>query len=277
MRRLILASVLAVILAGAAGSAASATGTARADLEQEFVAAINELRVSEGLRPFEVHGELVAKARSWSATMSDEGRIWHSDLFDAITVRWRLLGENVGMGGSVRALHDAFVASPSHYKNLVDPGFEYVGVGVIVAPDGTLFVTEEFMTLTDVPASGRPSNDGWPFDEPPSTTTGTAPATSPATAPDTSAPAARPVPRPAPRDATAVSFELTPPAPEDEATTTTLEDVALDAVSSADRTDGGVPVAPGGLAVVAGAMLALAAVGAGLCRLTGRGRTGSAS
>ena len=64
---------------------------------------------------------------------------------------WQKLGENVGMGGTVETLHLAFVNSPHHYDNLVDPAFTSIGVGVVRSSGGILFVAEEFMK-TKAPA-----------------------------------------------------------------------------------------------------------------------------
>lgn len=122
------------------------------DKEAEFVTMINDLRQSEGLDTLEVHEQLAAKARDWSHTMAEAGEIWHSELPDGITVDWKRLGENVGMGGSVEALHQAFIDSPGHYQNLIDPGFRHVGLGVTVDADGTIFVSEVFMELASQPA-----------------------------------------------------------------------------------------------------------------------------
>ena len=123
--------------------------TAHADTvsdEASFVAKINDLRASKGLPALQVDGQLVAKARAWSAGMAAAGKIWHSTLSDGITLDWKKLGENVGMGGSVDGLHTAFVNSPHHYENLVDPAFGYVGVGIVMN-GSTIYVTEEFMQL----------------------------------------------------------------------------------------------------------------------------------
>jgi len=114
--------------------------------EASFVAKINDLRTSKGLPALLVNDNLVAKARGWAAGMAAAGRIWHSTLSDGITADWQKLGENVGMGGSVDGLHDAFVASPHHYENLVDPDFAFVGIGIAMN-GGTMYVAEEFMEL----------------------------------------------------------------------------------------------------------------------------------
>jgi hypothetical protein len=114
--------------------------------EASFVAKINDLRISKGLPALEVNANLVSKARGWAAGMAAAGRIWHSTLSDGITADWQKLGENVGMGGSVDGLHAAFVASPHHYENLVDPDFGYVGIGIVMS-SGTIYVSEMFMKL----------------------------------------------------------------------------------------------------------------------------------
>ncbi len=121
--------------------------------EASFVAKINDLRVSKGLPILVVNDNLVAKARSWAAGMAAAGRIWHSTLSDGITADWQKLGENVGMGGSVDGLHAAFVASPHHYENLVDPAFTTVGIGIAMN-GSTIYVAEEFMEL--MPAKAAP-------------------------------------------------------------------------------------------------------------------------
>ncbi|HVM40410.1 MAG TPA: CAP domain-containing protein [Acidimicrobiia bacterium] len=146
--------------------------------EAEFVAAINSLRADHGLPSLAVHEQLTAKARDWSHTMAEAGEIWHSNLPDGITVNWKRLGENVGMGGSVEALHQAFIDSPSHYENLVDPGFRHVGIGVTVNAEGTIFVSEVFMELASQPAPAAPI----PAAGTPSSPSASAPDSPPATA-----------------------------------------------------------------------------------------------
>ncbi len=175
--------------------------------EAAFVARINELRASKGLAALQVHPNLVDKARGWAATMADAGRIWHSTLSDGITADWAKLGENVGMGGSVQSLHDAFVASPKHYANLVDPDFGYIGIGVVYS-GGTIFVSEMFMKLYSAPATVAP-----PAPAPPAPP---APAPAPAPKPKpkaTTPPAPAPAPTPAPVPVATPEPAPTPPPP----------------------------------------------------------------
>ena len=77
-----------------------------------------------------VDAQLTNKAQAWAKTMADKGDIWHSNLPDGITENWQRLGENVGMGGSVDALHDAFVKvlnRPDVRDRIVADGSEPAG------------------------------------------------------------------------------------------------------------------------------------------------------
>lgn len=170
MRKLLTATLLAgsvLVL-----SALPVGADVDAGAEAAFVADINATRAANGLAPLEVNAELTAKARAWAQVMADNGHIFHSNLSDGVSGAWSRLGENVGVGPTVQMIHDAFVASPAHYENLVDPGFRYVGVGV-VSINGTLWVSEVFMEPASQPAPSSP---------PPATGTRNSPAPS-ATAP----------------------------------------------------------------------------------------------
>ena len=64
-------------------------------------------------------------------------------------MRWRRLGENVGVApamgrGTLRALHRAFLNSPSHRRNVMLRSFNRMGVGIVRA-SGKVWVTVVFM------------------------------------------------------------------------------------------------------------------------------------
>lgn len=115
--------------------------------EQAFVDRINGLRAGLGLPQLAIDPELAAQARIWAQTMKDAGNIFHTTTLDAgISADWEKLGENVGVGGTVDSLFDAFVASPKHYENLVDPAYRFIGVGVVWDGD-RMFTAHRFMAL----------------------------------------------------------------------------------------------------------------------------------
>jgi len=124
--------------------------------EGDFVARTNALRASRGLPGLSVNGTLAAKARDWAEHMAAVGAISHSNLSDGAPPEWQRLGENVGRGPSVDAIHNALVASPEHYANLTDPGFQSIGVGVVNA-NGTYYVSEVFMESASQPAPSAPT------------------------------------------------------------------------------------------------------------------------
>ena len=117
-------------------------------IEAQFVSRINSLRASKGLRQLQVSGELVGVARSWTDHMVGQGQISHNpNLGSQVGGGWTKLGENVGVGYDVDGLMQAFINSPAHYRNLVDPAWTHVGVGVSHASDGRIYTTHNFMAL----------------------------------------------------------------------------------------------------------------------------------
>jgi hypothetical protein len=145
---LVLTATLAVLSPPAGANDPGAEGS--------FVALTNSLRASRGLPGLSVNGTLAAKARNWAAHMAAVGAISHSNLADGAPGNWRRLGENVGRGPSVGSIHNALVASPEHYANLTDPGFQSIGVGVVNA-NGTYYVAEVFMESASQPAPSAPA------------------------------------------------------------------------------------------------------------------------
>jgi uncharacterized protein YkwD len=69
--------------------------------------------------------------------MDRKNRLYHtpSRKLRYRVTRWNLLGENVGVGRSVKSLHRAFMASPGHRENVMYSRFQHVGVGVRKDPD----------------------------------------------------------------------------------------------------------------------------------------------
>lgn len=123
------------------------------DEESCFVSAINSARASAGVGSLGVNGALVTMARTWSATMAAAGYIYHNpNLTTLAPSNWLNLGENVGVGPTCDALAQAFMNSPEHRANILDPAFSSVGVGVVDTADGTIYVTEDFMGTGAVPA-----------------------------------------------------------------------------------------------------------------------------
>jgi uncharacterized protein YkwD len=137
------------------------SGTAYASTasdEDAFVRDINALRASQGLPALAVESHLTSIARSFAAQMAANGSIFHNpNLASSAPSQWLKLGENVGVGYDEPSLHQAFVNSPAHYRNLVDPSYRYIGLGVVYS-GGKTWVVEDFMQ-TSTPIAAAPVLD----------------------------------------------------------------------------------------------------------------------
>jgi uncharacterized protein YkwD len=86
-------------------------------------------------------------AKRHSARMARRGFIFHSTEEQLRHVlgdyRWSLGGENVGVGGSLESLEDAFMGSRLHRQNILRRVYDHAAVG-IVRQDGRIWVTVIF-------------------------------------------------------------------------------------------------------------------------------------
>ena len=163
--------------------------------ERRFVELVNELRSDKGLQPLLIDNELRVEARAWSQTMAAKDSLEHStNLASGISADWTLLGENVGVtnDSDVDDLFQAFIDSPAHYRNLVDPDFTLIGIGVVYGPKGKLWTTHRFMSVQ----AATP---------PPATTPATPP---PATTPPSTTPPSTAPPAPAPAEPSSLDADL---------------------------------------------------------------------
>jgi hypothetical protein len=130
------------------------------DLESEFLGLLNDERRSNGLAPLLVMSELVAGARGQAQAMADAGFLFHNpELGSVLADGWEKLGENVGIGYSAETLHQAFMNSPGHRANVLDTGYEYVGIGVELEDDGAIWVAFVFADMIGI----EPGEDLQPY------------------------------------------------------------------------------------------------------------------
>jgi uncharacterized protein YkwD len=140
----------AALLLSVALSALILTGCLPSN-SQSFIDRTNSLRASHGIHALRNHGALDAKAQAWAEETARRGSLVHSNLSDGLhTVAWRTIGENLASGSDsgdwTAQLHNALVASPGHYANLVDRRFTHMGVGVAHAR-GMVYVVEVFVQI----------------------------------------------------------------------------------------------------------------------------------
>jgi hypothetical protein len=178
-----LASVLVIALAtlGFSASAGADSGS-----EQSFLSAINSTRSSAGLGSLKMDSGLQSHARKHTGDMIAADEIYHSssgELQSAAGSGWEKLGENVGRGGSVSSLHQAFLDSPGHKANILGD-YNYVGIGTGTSDNGVLYVTVVFMKKGGSSSETTTTTSTTAPSQTTETTTAKAPPTTKAPAPE---------------------------------------------------------------------------------------------
>ena len=136
-----LAGLLAVFVSvllfvGAAGGTAMGE---KVGPRRYMLALTNHDRATHDRSALSFADRLARYAKSHSQAMAHKGFIFHStadQLRDALEgYRWDLGGENVGVGGSLDSLEDAFMASTDHRKNILRRVYEHAAVGIVHSDD----------------------------------------------------------------------------------------------------------------------------------------------
>ena len=118
--------------------------------ERVFARKVNYARASRGIKKLERDKQLTVFARRHSYEMAKKNNLYHtpdSTLAYRVT-KWRVLGENIGVGSSIKSLHRAFMDSAPHRANLLYSSFRHVGVGVVRKHD-RIWVTFVFESAID--------------------------------------------------------------------------------------------------------------------------------
>lgn len=157
MRRLAPFCLFPILLVLVLAQASHASTGGRAEtlrasaLENAVVRQINLIRVDRGLRPLTPSRHLTRAAATHSRAMLEGGFFAHTTpdglsfaervkRFYPVKGTWTV-GENLAMFGrvapSARAVVQAWLDSPDHKANLLEPSFRELGLGVGHSPNGT--------------------------------------------------------------------------------------------------------------------------------------------
>jgi uncharacterized protein YkwD len=146
-RTIISILLLSTMFAAAAGTAAPASAATAREIRSEatMMRLINYARTHANRQALRYSAALTTIATRQAVAMARRNTIFHTvNLAYALrNVPWTLAGENVGMGPSIDLLHQAFMRSPGHRRNNLEPRFHRFGVGV-VWKNGIAFVAVEF-------------------------------------------------------------------------------------------------------------------------------------
>jgi uncharacterized protein YkwD len=135
MARRLLVLMLALVPLLSAPTIASAMGAP----ERRALDLVDGVRDRHGLRTLVVRPRLMRYAERHTRLMASKRTLFHSSLSVG---RFSAVGECVGLGGNVRQVFKAFMASTTH-RRIILGTWRYIGIGV-ASRDGTRYVTLEF-------------------------------------------------------------------------------------------------------------------------------------
>lgn len=142
---------LASVLRAAPGEVPTPVGAGTDQLRAALSAMIEGGRRSQGLPPLRRDDRLDALAQAHADAMRRSGRTAH-DVGDgspvervARVIAARRVGENVARARTLQRAHRVLWDSPSHRGNLLDAGFDALGIGVVQTDEGDIVLCELFI------------------------------------------------------------------------------------------------------------------------------------
>ena len=118
--------------------------------EKGFARKINADRLGLGVLKLRLDPELSKAARKHTREMWTTDLLHHtpSDKLRRRVTNWTIIGENVGVGGTVSSLHEAFMNSQGHKDNILYRTYRSVGIGV-AQKNGRMWVTVIFEAVAN--------------------------------------------------------------------------------------------------------------------------------
>lgn len=141
---------MVIVLSAAAWTQrAAGSGAIQAEAWQ-LVQLANQSRAQAGAGPLQWDAALAAAARRHCLRMAAEGALSHqfpgepemSARAQAAGAHFSLIEENVAVAANPAAIHDAWMHSPHHRENLLNPAVNRVGIAVVAGPMGQYAVAD---------------------------------------------------------------------------------------------------------------------------------------
>lgn len=138
---------LVLILGGQSAKAETkdASGTARYDHAFQVLELVNQERAKVGAEPLEMDEELLSAAMLRAAETVVNFNHTRPNGERCFTASSKMSGENIAMGGNVLCgtpaqVMELWMHSSGHKANILNTGFQSIGVGCIVTSSGTYWV-----------------------------------------------------------------------------------------------------------------------------------------
>jgi hypothetical protein len=133
---------------------AAAVSPAWSAAEKQIFEQLNGEREKGGLASLEWSDHAAAAARNHAKALAENDRLSHqfpgerslAERLGGTGARFTLAAENVARTEYVEDVHLALMGSPGHRANILNPGYNAVGIGV-VEDKGKIYVTQDFIFL----------------------------------------------------------------------------------------------------------------------------------
>lgn len=137
---------LLLVLAPLVGPAPTAAARTAADFEDAVHAATNAIRVDHDLEKVRTKRCVDRFANRQAKRMAEKEEMFHQDLEPILEkCGLSLVGENVAFGFTkAGTLLQAWMDSPGHRANILEPRYRQLGVGARKSEAGTWYVAQVF-------------------------------------------------------------------------------------------------------------------------------------
>lgn len=134
------------------GTAAAGSGVMSSD-ESRILQLVNAERAKTGAKPLGSNADCITLARMKSQDMVDKDYFSHQsptygspfDMLKSNDVSYMYAGENIAMNQNADAAFKAWMNSEGHKKNILNPNFTELGVGIAPKGNGSNIYTQLFI------------------------------------------------------------------------------------------------------------------------------------
>jgi uncharacterized protein YkwD len=120
--------------------------------ERQMLELVNAERTKAGLGKLTVDIKIVAVARAHSKDMFLRRYFAHvnpdgkdaGDRMEDAGIRFTVAGENLAYAPDVVTAHTGLMNSPGHRRNILEPSFHHIGIGIISTDSFGMMITQDF-------------------------------------------------------------------------------------------------------------------------------------
>lgn len=131
----------------------SSGGVVSGSQEQQALTLLNQDRAKNGLPALKWNSKLASLGESYAKDMINRGFFSHYnpegqspfDRMQQAGISYSSAGENLAINTSVSSAEVAFMNSSGHRANILNSGYTDVGIGVVTASNGQVYVVQEFI------------------------------------------------------------------------------------------------------------------------------------